>query len=83
MDMAQHVFIRVVDRSGQPLRNERVSIFATHIAATGGIPDQHTDARGVAVFDLEVDDKAEVIVYVRGRECCARGPLQLRYEISV
>ena len=81
--MAHHVQVRVVNRAGAPLRNERVSIFTPPIAGHGGIPDQTTNDQGVADFDLEIADVTDVIVYVRGRERCSRGPLLDRYDISV
>ncbi|WP_144241051.1 hypothetical protein [Fimbriimonas ginsengisoli] len=79
--MAQHIEVQVLDRHGQPVNNERVSIFATHIAATGGIPDQWTDTAGVARFDLEIEATEEVILYVKGRERVPRAPLKPQYRV--
>jgi hypothetical protein len=81
--MERDVYIKVVDQKGQPLPHERVSIFATNIEHSGGIPDQTTDGKGQATFHLNVDEKAEVIVYVRGKECVGRGPLLPKYELRV
>jgi hypothetical protein len=79
--MAQHVEVQVLDRYGRAVNNERVSIFPTQIAAGGGVPDQWTDTTGLARFDLEVEENAEVILYVRGREQVSRSPLRSRYRI--
>jgi hypothetical protein len=81
--MAHHVQVRVVNRRGTPLGNERVSIFATSVTASSSIPDQRTDNNGLAEFDLDVPDPSEVVVYVRGRERCERAPLRDRYDISI
>jgi len=78
----QHVQVKVVNQRGDPLKNERVSIFIAKIAS-GGVPDQSTDDKGFAVFELEVGESPEIIVYVRGRERFPRGPLKQSYLVAV
>lgn len=79
--MAQHIEVRVLDRYGRPVSNERVSIFPTHVRQTGGMPDQFTDATGLACFELELDVDEEVILYVKGREQVPKSPLRARYQV--
>ncbi len=81
--MAHHIQIRVVNRLGAPLTNERVSLFASPLTSTSAIPDQTTDAQGLANFDIDVQDQAELAVYVRGRERCRMAPLRDRYDIAI
>lgn len=75
--------VRVVDASGRPVKDAKVSIFVHQFMASGFVSDQYTNADGLAQFELDCDNGAEVTISVNGYPKTSRGTIQGQYSIFV
>lgn len=57
----KYVSVRVTDTSGNASINARVGI-EVHQFAAGGVETEYTNGDGIANFNLNVDDYAEITV---------------------
>ena len=80
-DKMRYVSVRVVDSSGRPQRDTRVGI-EVHQFAAGGVKTEYTNSDGLAEFELDVDEGAEITVYVNGSEKVRRGSIRSEYKVS-
>ena len=79
----KYVTVRVIDSSGRPQSDVRVSLFVYQTLASGMKTPQYTNSKGEANFDLDIDQFAEISVYVKGEERIPRGSVEAEYRIIV
>ena len=79
----KYTSVRVVSGGGSPEAGARVSIYVSQFAASGSVDDQYTDSNGEADFSLDIDDGAEITVYVNGQERIGRGAVRSNYTVSI
>jgi hypothetical protein len=78
----RYISVRVVDSTGRPKYYSRVVLEINQFLANG-VKEAHTDGDGLAQFQLDVDDGAEITVYVDGTESISRGPIRADYKVAV
>jgi hypothetical protein len=74
--MQRSVLVRVFESDGRPARDARVNIWVYQFAAGGFAGEQYTNSSGEAEFDLDIDDGAEIEVYVNGESKTHRMSVQ-------
>lgn len=79
----QSVLVRLCDSGGRPLRDAKVGIEVHQFLAGGFKPNEYTNSDGEAEFDLDVDEGAEITVYVNGTDVVRRGRIQGSYRIQM
>jgi hypothetical protein len=79
----KYVSIRVRDSGGRPQAHVRVGIFVSQFAASGAVSDQYTDSDGETNFSLDIDDGAEITVYINGQERVSRGRVRAEYFLTI
>lgn len=77
----RYVSVRVVDAGGRPARDARVSM-DIHQFAAGGVKTEYTNSEGIAQFQLDVDEFAEITIYVNGNEKVRRGGIRGDYTVT-
>ena len=77
----RHVTVLVVDASGRPRPNTRVSIYVIQSFASGMKGPQYTDSSGEAEFRLDIDETAQISVYVDGNEHVQAGSVKAAYKV--
>ena len=80
--MARYITVRVVDSSGRPYYNEKVSVECHRTLATGFVPDQSTDREGVAQFSVD-DNMPEISIFVKGRKVVDRDSVRAQYQVVI
>ena len=78
----KYVKVRVVNSNGSPQSGSRVAIHVSQFAASGSVPEKYTDSSGEASFSLDIDNSAEITVYVEGKEKVEKGPIRSEYTIT-
>lgn len=79
----KYTTVRVVDSGGRPQSGAKVSIYIHQFAAEGMKGPQYTNPDGKADFSLDIDDSAQISVYVNGTEKSGRGSVQSEYTFTV
>ncbi|MBC7529383.1 MAG: hypothetical protein H7308_17780 [Chthonomonadaceae bacterium] len=79
----KYVTVRVIDSNGRPQSDVRVSLLVYQTLASGMKTPQYTSSNGEANFDLDIDQFAEISVYVKGEERISRGSVKAEYRIIV
>lgn len=79
----RYMTVRVVDASGKPRSNTRVGIYIHQALASGMADTVYTDSNGEADFTLDVDEYAEIGVYVDGNEKIRREKIKATYHVVV
>lgn len=79
----KHVKVTVVDSGGSPKSDIKVSIYVHQFAAQGMTEPQYTDRDGEANFKLNIDEYAEISVYVKGDEAIKRGSVKAEYICKI
>lgn len=79
----KYTTILVVDSGGRPQSNARVSLEVHQFLAGGMKGPQQTGSDGKADFSLDIDDGAEITVYVNGNEKVRRGSVRSEYKVTV
>jgi len=77
----RYVTVRVVDSGGRPRSGVRVALYVYQFAASGMKDPQWTDSNGEADFTLDIDEGAEISVYVDGQERVGRGRVRAEYKV--
>ncbi len=77
----RYVSVRVVGSDGRPVRDARVGI-EVHQFLAGGVKTEYTDSEGLAEFQLDVDEGAEITIYVNGNQKMQRGSIRSEYKIT-
>ena len=78
----RYVTVRVVNSNGSPSHGSRAAL-EIHQFAAGGMKTAHTNSEGLAEFELDVDQFAEISVYVDGHEKVKRGSIRSSYTVTV
>lgn len=78
----RYITIRVVNSSGKPEYYARVNLYIYQFAASGS-HEKYTNHDGVAEFDLDIDEGAEVSVSVNGNEKVRRGSIRTPYTVTI
>jgi hypothetical protein len=78
----RYVSVRIVDSSGRPQRDIRVGIGVSQFAASG-VETGYTNGDGMAQFQLNVDEFAQINVYVNGQEKVRTGTIKSEYVITI
>ena len=78
----RYVSVRAVDSSGRPQSNVRI-VIEVHQFAGGGVRTEYTNSDGLAEFQLDVDQFAEITVYANGNEKVRRGSIKAEYKVVV
>ncbi len=79
----KYTTITVVDSGGRPQSNARVSLEIHQFAAGGMKGPEYTGSDGKADFALDIDDGAEITVYVNGKEEVRRDKVRSQYQITI
>ncbi len=79
----KHTTILVVDGGGRPQSNARVALEIHQFAAGGMKGPEMTGSDGRADFSLDIDDGAQITVYVDGKEKVGRGRVRSEYKVTV
>lgn len=79
----KYTTVRVVDSGGRPQSNAKVSIYVHQFMAGGMTEPQYTNANGEANFKLNIDDGAEIGIYVSGNEKISRGSVRSEYKVTI
>lgn len=80
--MAKEVTVTVRNSSGNPQRDVRVAI-EIHQFLAGGMKTEYTDSNGEADFSLDIDEHAEITIYVNGNEKVSRGSVESEYYVTI
>ena len=75
--------VRVVNSDGRPAQGEKVSVWVYQFAASGAVEPKYTNSDGVAEFDLDIDDSAEISISVDGYEKIGRGSVRGSYRVQL
>jgi len=78
----KYVKIKVVNSNGSPQSGSRVAIHVSQFAASGSVPEKYTDSNGEVNFSLDIDNSAEITVYVEGKEKVRQGSVCSEYFIT-
>ena len=78
----RNVSVRAADSAGRPQSNIRVSI-EVHQAFGGGVKTAYTNSDGLAEFQLDVDQFAEITVYANDSKKVERGSIKAEYKVVV
>jgi len=78
----RYITVRVVNSSGKAADYARVNLYVYQFAASGSF-EKHTNSDGVAEFDVDIDDGAEISVSVNGDEKVRRGSIKTPYTVSI
>jgi len=79
----RYVSVRVVNSDGRPARDARVAIEVHAFLAGGVFAPQYTNSEGLAEFQLDVDQSAEITIYVNGNEKVQRGNIRADYKVTI
>ena len=79
----KYATVRVVDSSGRPQANIKVSVCVHQFTAQGMKDAQFTTSDGETDFQLDIDDYAEISIYVNGSEKIGRGSVRSDYTVTV
>jgi hypothetical protein len=79
----RNVLVRVYDSGGRPVSNARIGIEVHQFLAGGVLPYKYTNSNGEAEFDMDIDQSAEITIYVNGTEKVRRGSIQGLYRIEL
>ena len=63
--MAKYITIIVVDRSGNPLNNAEITVYATGFFSGGALAKGSTNKSGSADFTLDVKDSDKISISAR------------------
>ena len=79
----KYASVRVVDSGGRPRSGEKVSVYVYQFAAGGMIGPEYTNSDGLADFTLDIDEYAEIAIYVAGSERVRRDRVRASYTVIV
>lgn len=79
----QYISIRVLDTSGRPKHNARVAIGVNQFLASGVLQPKFTNTDGLVRFELNIDNFAEIEIYIDGKEMVSRGKVKSEYFITM
>lgn len=79
----KYVTVRVVDSGGRPQSDVKVSIYVHQMLAEGMKGPEYTDASGLTDFDLDIDEHAQISIYVNGNERVPRGSVRADYRVTI
>ena len=79
----KYVTVRVVGSGGNPQSNAKVSLYISQTFASGMKGPEYTNSDGEVDFDLDIDEGAQVSVYVNGQERVSLGSVKAEYRVIV
>lgn len=79
----KYITVRVVNSEGRPQYYARVSVYVYQFAAEGMKEAQYTNADGETDFKLDIDDGAQIAIYVNGSEKIERGSVRSEYKVTI
>lgn len=79
----KYATVRVVDSGGRPQSNAKVSVYVHQFAAEGMKDAQYTNSDGETDFKLDIDDGAQISIYVNGSEKVGRGSVRSEYKVTI
>ena len=79
----KYVTVRVVNSSGSPVSNAKVSVYVHQFLAEGMKNPEYTNSDGEAEITLDIDDGAQISIYVNGSERVGRGNVRATYTIPI
>jgi hypothetical protein len=81
--MAQrHIEVNVYDSGGKPAPNANVTLWIYQFGASGH-KDARTGSNGKAVFDVDMDNGAEISISVNSKPIVERGKPKPPYSVYI
>ena len=77
----RYVTVRIADSGGRPQCCAKVSIYVHQFLAEGMKGPEYTNSDGSVEFALDIDQFAEISIYVNGNESVKRGSVRAEYKI--
>jgi hypothetical protein len=75
--------VKVVNSNGNPQHYARVAISVSQCGGSGNAPERYTDSIGAARFSLDIDDSAQITVYVNGNKKVLQSPVRSEYFVTI
>ncbi len=79
----QYMTVRVVDGSGRPQHNAKVSVYISQTLASGMKDPEYTNSDGEAEFRLDVDTGAQITIYVNGNEKISNTSVKSEFKVTI
>ena len=81
--MKRYISVRVVNGSGRPVPHERVALYVSQSVGAGMLPEKYTTTDGLAEFEPDIDEFAQLSVYVNGIEKVKTVPIQAKFTVVI
>ncbi len=79
----KYTTVRVINSSGSPRSNARVAVYVHQFAAEGMKDAEYTNSDGEVSISLDIDEYAEISIYVDGSEKVKRSKVRAEYHVVV
>ncbi len=77
----RYVKVRVVNSDGRTVHYAKVVVWVYQTLASGAV-EKYTDSEGLAQFEMDIDDCAEIEISVNGERRVQKGPVLSEFTLT-